>query len=228
VPFAARSAALDTSRGLPGPYLEGGQGRYYPLTRAEGFLASGGAIECGGEPKSGRWVFAPAAGEQALKLRYPDLPPLRITTANPPTASLLPADDPISVIPAQSIACTTAANQPCTAQWEIGPYGFTPTGSPIVFFALRYTGPANCQVNWVPDLDFHRDATAKNEPGIRLQIVGDVDPLLEVTGGVSAIAGPLPCAVVHYGYWQFTVRQVPSMVTLIYPELPQISIPIRP
>ena len=219
--------AAEQTAGKPGIYLEGGQGRFYPLLQSEGFLASGGDSACDAG-QSGVWTFAAAPGEPSLKLRYPGLPPVRFDMTNPPAARNLPAEDAINVIPAESSNCTTVDNQPCKATWEIGPYGFAVDGAPIVYFALRYQGPANCQVNWVSDLEFHKAAVGRGEPGIRLEIVGGVDPLLSATGGVASVTGPLQCGVVHYGFWSFAAGNLPQAVNLLYPDLPPIRIPIKP
>jgi hypothetical protein len=219
--------AAEQTAGKPGIYLEGGQGRLYLLLRSDGFLASGGTSACDAS-QSGAWTFAAATGEQSLKLRYPGLPPVRFDMTNPPAARNLPADDAINVIPAESTNCVTVDNQPCKATWEIGPYGFAGDGAPIVYFALRYQGPANCKVDWVSDLEFHKAAVGRGEPGIRLEIVGGVDPLLAAAGGVASSTGPLPCGVVHYGFWKFTPGDLPQAVNLIYPDLPPVRIPIKP
>jgi hypothetical protein len=50
------------TRGVPGPYLEGGQGRFYPLARSEGFFASGGTAGCEGAAPTGAWTSPPPGG----------------------------------------------------------------------------------------------------------------------------------------------------------------------
>jgi hypothetical protein len=218
--------ASEQGAGKPGPYLEGPQGRMYALTRSEGLLASGGNVGCD-TSHTGTWFFGVAGGDTSFKLRYPNIPPVRVL-ANPPTAAALPvSEQPLSVIPVESSACTAVDNQPCKAAWEIGPYGVMPDGV-VVFFALRYQGTGNCQVNWQADLDYHKAAVARGERGIRLEIIGDTDLLLASTSGVAAVSANLPCGQVHYGSWKFTSGNVPKSLTLIYPDLPPVAIPIKP
>ena len=214
--------------GRPTLYLEGGRGRYYPLVRSEGFGASGGDLPCD-KPASGVWTFANPAGEAFVKLRYPGLAPLRLElSAGPVAARILPADDPINVIPAQAVQCTTPQNQPCRGLWEIGPYGVHADGSPVVFFAVRFEGPANCQVNWTADLEYQKAAVGRGERGIHLEAAGNPDLGLIAVGGLALQNAPQPCGVVLAGWWKFARGALASTVILSYPDLPPVQIPIRP
>jgi hypothetical protein len=210
-----------------GPFLEGGRGRYYPLVSSEGFGNTGGSLPCG-QSQKGAWIFRPAAGETVLKLRYPGLAPALIQLA-PLSARLLPENDPYSVIPVQSTACQTAQNQPCRGAWEIGPYGLASDGSPIVFFAVRWEGPANCTLSWQADTTANRELIARGERGIRLVLAGGAGDLGFVGGGgLSVMDGPQPCGRIHTGFWRFAKGSLSPTVELAYPDLPNIQIPILP
>jgi hypothetical protein len=223
---SAIASRLD-SEGRPGPFLEGGRGRYYPLLRSEGATKSGGSLNCGGRQK-GEWLFAAATSEQSVKLRYPELPPAQIELS-PVAVRLLPAADPLSVIPVQSTNCTTADNQPCRGSWEIGPYGLLSDGAAIVFYALRFEGPANCQVNWISDLQAHQDLIGRGEAGIRIERPGGGGrSALIGGGGLSNRAGLLPCGGVLRGSWRFAAGDLGQTVDLIYPDFNLVKLPIRP
>jgi hypothetical protein len=213
--------------GKPGPFLEGAQGRLYALVSSDGFLASGGNAACDAT-QAGTWNFAPAPGEQSLKLRYPGLPPFRIDLTSPVTGRNLPNDDQVNILPADSANCTTVDNQACRATWEIGPYGTASDGSALVYFAVRYQGPANCQVNWQADLEFSKAAVGRGERGILLETGSGPGLVLAATGGVASFTGPLACGAVHFGSWRFANGTLPQNVNLVYPDLPLLKIPIKP
>ena len=222
----AIAARLD-SEGKPGPFLEGGRGRYYPLVRSEGFTQSGSNLDCGAK-QSGVWIFASTAGETSVKLRYPDLPPAQIELS-PVAIRLLPPADPLSVIPVQATTCVTSQDQPCRGTWEIGPYGLARDGSTVVFYAIRFEGPANCQVNWISDLQAHKDLLSKGEGGIRLEKPGGGGrSALTGAGGLSTRDGLLPCGSILRGYWRFAAGDLGQTVDLIYPDFNLVKLPIRP
>jgi hypothetical protein len=233
---AGCSVALEADKGVvqkleaagrPGPFLEGARGRYYPLMSSEGFGSNGGNLACDAK-QTGAWVFAPAAGESFVKLRYPGIPSARIELS-PVTARLLPAEDPLSVIPVQATACQTVQNQPCRGAWEIGPYGAAGDGSPIVFFAVRFDGPPNCQVNWQADTTANKDLIARGDKGIRLILGGGAGDLaLTDGGGLSTASGPQACGRVFTGFWRFAKGNLTSSVELAYPDFPNVQIPIKP
>jgi hypothetical protein len=214
--------------GRPGPHLEGARGRYYPLLSSEGLTSSGGTLTCDAK-QTGAWVFPTVAGESFVKLRYPGLPPARIEL-DPVSARGLPADDPPAVIPVQQANCQTVQNQPCHATWEIGPYGIAKDGAPIVFFAVRFEGPAtNCQVNWQNDVDANKALIGKGDKGIRLHLGGTAGDLgLTAGGGLSAQNGPLNCNSVFAGFWRFAPGNVSQNVDLLYPDFPDVQVPIKP
>jgi hypothetical protein len=231
------SVAIDSDEGVivrveatgrPGPYLEGARGRYYPLLKNEGLTAGGATVACDGK-QTGAWIFATPTGESFVKLRYPGLPPARIEF-DPLSARILPVEDPPSVIPVQQTACQTVQNQQCRGTWEIGPYGFARDGVPVVFFAVRFDGPAaNCTVDWQKDIDASNAIIAKGEKGIRLQLAGGGGDLpLSVGGGLSGQNGPLNCNTVFAGFWRFTAGNVSQTVDLMYPDFPAVQIPIKP
>lgn len=220
--------ARDNQAGKPGIYLEGGRARLYPLTGSSGVLQAGGNVRCG-QSATGTWTFALPANETTVKLRYPGLEVVRIDTAlNPPEVRLLPANDPINVIPLQGTTCRTVTDQPCRGAWEIGPFGLDRDGVPVVFFAVRYEGTGNCQVNWQADVPFHAAEIAAGRPGIRLEILGDLDLLLTGAGGIGAETKNIACGDVHFGSWTFAKGNVPQALSLIYPDFPKVSLPIRP
>ncbi len=221
-------AARDQSRGLPGVYVEG-RGRYYPLLRSEGFAASGGPLSCDALAK-GSWTFAAPAGESIVKLRHPSLAPVLIDlSVNPFQARALPPDDPINFIPAQATKCTTTPppGESCKGVWEIGPYGIQEDGSPVIFFRVRFEGPANCQVDWTADLAAHRDLVSKGEKGIRIEGQGGLSLELIAAGGLAAASGPQPCNVSLGGSWKFARGNPPATVVLQYPDLQPVQVQIR-
>jgi hypothetical protein len=215
------------AEGRPGPFLEGGRGRYYALLRSEGATKAGGNLDCGSRQK-GEWLFAAATGEQSVKLRYPELPPAQIELA-PIAVRLLPATDPLSVIPVQATNCSTSDNQPCRGSWEIGPYGLLADGVVMVYYAVRFEGPANCQVNWSSDLQAQQDLVGRGEPGIRIEKPGGGGrSALTGAGGLSARTGLLPCGGVLRGYWRFAAGDLGPTVDLFYPDFNLVKLPIRP
>jgi hypothetical protein len=197
------------------------------LLRSEGFSNGGGSLACEAK-QTGAWVFPPIGSEAVVKLRYPSLPPVRIELA-PVAARLLPADDPLSVIPVQQTTCQTMRSEPCRGTWEIGPYGTAADGAPIVFYAVRFDGPANCQVNWLADVSANRDLIARGEKGIRLILAAGAAELgLTGGGGLSAVNGPQACGTIFTGFWRFAAGNLTSTVELAYPDFPNVQLPIRP
>jgi hypothetical protein len=221
--------AQQEAAGKPGPYLEGGRGRYYPLLSSSGFFAVGGTLTCA-KAERGVWIFQPITGETSVKLRYPTIPPARIDIAAPPVGKVLPADDPISVIPVQSTGCTTAQSQPCQARWEIGPYGVGIDGSPTVFFSVRYDGPPNCSIPWQPLLAVHQREIAAQRKGIHLALVGNPpgDLTLTRTGGMASSTTPHPCGQVLSGFFRFAPGNLTPVVNMMFWEFPPIQMPIKP
>lgn len=230
VAIAADKAVVEREEkaGRPGPYLEGARGRFFALRASGGFTASGGNLACDA-PQRASWIFAPPAGEQSVKLRFPGVPPVRFDLSASPIGVVgLSPDDPINVIRTQGSVCKTVDNRDCRAVWELGPYGLAADGSPVIFFALRFEGPAGCQSNWVADLPFHQAAVARGEKGTHLEAAGNPDLPLVAAGGVGAVDGPLACNVVHYGFWRFAAGAVAQTVTLFYADFPPAQIPIKP
>lgn len=223
------AVAQQEAAGKPGPYLEGGRGRYYPLLSSTGFLATGGTLTCN-KTEKGTWTFQPIAGETTVKLRYPSIPPARIDITNPPLGKVLPPDDPISIISVQSTGCTTAQNQACTARWEMGPYGVGIDGSPTVFFHVRFDGPPNCSVPWQPLLAVHQREIAAQRKGIHLAFVGNPpgDLTLTGTGGMASSVTPHPCGQVLSGFLRFAPGNLPQIVDMMFWEFPPVRIPIKP
>jgi hypothetical protein len=215
--------------GKPGPYLEGGRGRYYPLLSSTGFLATGGTLTCN-KVEKGVWLFQPIGAETSIKLRYPSIPPARIDIAAPPVGKVLPPDDPISVIPVQSTSCTTAQNQPCQARWEIGPYGVGIDGSPTVFFSVRFDGPPNCSIPWQPLLAVHQREIAAQRKGIHLALVGNPPGELTLTGtgGMASSVTQHPCGQVLSGFLRFAPGNLSPTVNLMFWEFPPVQMPIKP
>ena len=228
LPPDKEAIARQEAAGKPGPYLEGGRGRYYPLLASEGFLATGGALACD-KPQKGSWAFQPVPGEKSVKLRYPAIPAARLDL-EPVAGRVLQPDDPISVIPVQSIACTTAQNQPCRGGWEIGPYGMGIDGSPTVFFSVRFEGPPNCTIAWQPLLGVHQREVAAGRKGIHLALSGTPPGDLTLTGvgGMASSATPQPCNQVLSGFWRFASGKLTPTVTLMNPDFPPVQIPIKP
>jgi hypothetical protein len=223
----ALAARLEQA-GRPGPFVEGARGRYYPLIASEGLTQAGGPLACDSK-QNGAWTFAPSTGESFVKLRYPGLPPARIEL-DPVSAQSLPADDPLAVIPVQQSTCQTVQKQQCNGTWEIGPYGSGADGTPIVFFAMRFDGPAtNCQINWSNDLDANKALQGQGDKGIRLELTGGTGDLTLVSsGGISAQNGPLNCSTIFAGFWRFAAGNLTQTVNLKYPDFPDVQIPIKP
>jgi hypothetical protein len=213
--------------GKPGPYLEGARGRYYPLLSSTGFLATGGTLACDKSQK-GVWAFQPITGETSIKLRYPNIPSARIDVL-PLAGKVLPADDPISVIPVQSTGCTTAQNQPCQGRWEVGPYGVGIDGSPTVFFSVRFDGPPNCSICWQPLLAVHQREIAAQRKGIHLALVGNPpgDLTMTGTGGMASSVTAHPCGQVLSGFLRFAPGNLTPTVNLMFWEFPPVQMPIK-
>jgi hypothetical protein len=213
--------------GRPGPFAEGARGRYYQLRNSEGITQAGGNLNCD-QAKKGAWVFGAVTGESFVKLRYPGIPPARIDFE---AGSIRPlsATDPLSVIPVQQTNCRTTQNQNCTGLWEIGPYGLAGDGTPILYFAVRFDGPAECQVPWERDVTANQALVAAGQRGIGLELAGNSGFLpLTSGGGISQQDGPLKCGTVLTGFWRFTGGNVTSSVSLAYPDFPVVQIAIRP
>jgi hypothetical protein len=99
----------------------------------------------------------------------------------------------------------------------------------VVFFAVRFEGPQNCQVNWQADTTANKDLVARGEKGIRLILAGGTGDLaLTDGGGLSTASGPQPCGRVLTGFWRFTKGNLTSAVELAYPDFPNVQVPIRP
>jgi hypothetical protein len=207
------SAAERSAR--PGPFVEGARGRLYPLRTSEGITQAGGDLGCDKTAK-GAWTFSAATGESFVKLRYPGIPPARIEFETK-TIRPLAAADALSVIPVQQTACQTTQGQNCTGLWEIGPYGLAGDGTPVVYFAVRFDGPAGCQVTWQNDLAGSQALMATGQRGIGLELAG-----------VSQANAPLACGEVLAGFWRFAGGNVTSNVNLTYPDFPVVQVPIKP
>ena len=219
--------AAAESSGRPGPFVEGARGRLYLLRYSEGITQSSGNLACDKSQK-GAWTFGAVAGESFVKLRYPGIPPARIEFEGPVVRSLAP-NDALSVIPVQQTTCQTTQRQACTGLWEIGPYGLAGDGTPLVYFAVRFDGPAACQVTWQSDLAGSQALIASGQRGIGLELAGNTGFLrLTGGGGVSAANTPLPCGEVLTGFWRFAGGGVTSTVNLIYPDFPVVQIPLKP
>ncbi|HEX5139670.1 MAG TPA: zinc ribbon domain-containing protein [Dehalococcoidia bacterium] len=222
----ALTSSLENT-GRPGPYLEGARGRYYPLRTSEGLTSAGGNLACGAS-QNGTWHFAPVTGETFVKLRYPGLPSARIDLL-PIAVSQLPPPDPPAVVAVQQTTCQTVQGQPCNGLWEIGPYGIGNDGAPIVFFAMRFDGPANCTINWQSDVAANQALVASGTRGIGLELANNTGFLpITAGGGVSIQAGPLNCATVLTGFWRFTAGNVTSNVNMIYPDFPPAQLQLKP
>ena len=222
----AKVAETALNAGKPGPFLEGARGRYYPLTKSNGFTANGGTLTCD-KTQKGTWTFAATTGETALKLRHPSVPAARIDT-NPLAVRPLPAADPLAVIPLPAGACTTSQNQPCRGAWEIGPYGVQSDRSEILFFNVRYEGPQGCTINWAPDLVTHQAIVKSGQKGIHLEVPGQPDLTMISGGGVAAANMPQPCGQVLSGFWRFQPGTIAPTISFFYPDFPPVQIPIRP
>lgn len=219
--------AASQGAGRPGPFVEGARGRYYRLRNSEGITQSGGNLSCG-QAQKGAWIFGAVTGESFVKLRYPGVPPARIEL-DAKSVRPLAAGDPLSVIPVQQTTCRTTQNQNCTGLWEIGPYGLSGDGTPIVFFAVRFDGPSGCQVPWQSDVAAHQGLVASGQRGIGLELGGNSGFLgLTSGGGLSQQNTPQPCGNVLTGFWRFAGGNVTNTVNLIYPDLPVVQVPIKP
>lgn len=219
--------AASERSGRPGPFVEGARGRLYLLRNSEGITQTGGNLGCD-KTQKGAWTFAATTGESFVKLRYPGVPPVRIEF-EPNAVRPLAADDPLSVIPVQQTTCQTTQGQTCTGLWEIGPYGLAGDGTPIIYFAVRFEGPAGCQVTWQSDLAGSQALIAAGQRGIGLELAGNTGFLRLTGGGGTSLANaPLPCGEVLTGFWRFAGGNVTSNVNLIYPDFPVVQVPIKP
>ncbi len=230
VPLLADKQVIEDqqNQGKPGTFVEGGEGRYYPLLRSEGFNAGGGSASCD-RSAGGAWVFALPRGETLVKLRVFALPAAKIDLTRTPHAfEPIPSNDTVTVRKTQSTECkTTVPNQPCTGRWELGPWGITPDGSPILFFAVVFEGQ-NCQIPWEPDLESHKAARDRGEKGIYLEVPGSADLGLIAQGGFAGFRGNQPCGEIKNGWWKFSPGNVAKLLVLHYPEFPPAQVPISP
>ena len=120
-------------------------------------------------------------------------------------------------------------NQNCTGLWEIGPYGLSGDGTPIVYFAVRFDGPAGCQVTWQNDVTGHQGLVAAGQRGIGLELAGNTGFLpLTGGGGLSQQNAPQPCGNVLTGFWRFAGGNITNTVNLNYPDFPVVQVPIEP
>jgi hypothetical protein len=102
-------------------------------------------------------------------------------------------------------------------------------GTPIVYFAVRFDGPAGCTVTWQNDVTAHQGLVASGQRGIGLELAGNTGFLaLTSNGGVSLAPGPLACGEVHTGFWRFAGGNITKTVNLSYPDFPVVQLPIKP